>query len=167
MGPKWANIYNHRSATARTDTAKNRQEITAGRLDIAETFRQDLVFTRSLILEKCIFLLSSNIYDKVFVHSYYPRRALKQRSAWGLCSREECLDAIWKSRGELPKLYHQGGTCPEPLWSWLHPFTLQRLLGTYLPPCGTAPDTIISNNTPAASAWKAPVRGGGLDDVSH
>lgn len=145
--------------------AKNNQAITVGRLDTAERLREEPMFTWSL--KKCVFLLPSNMYDKAFVHSYYPRQALKQRSAWGLCSREECLDAIWKSCGEQPRLYHRGGTCPEPLWSWLHPITLQRLPGTYLPLCGVAPDTIISNSIPAASVLKAPVRGGGLDDVSH
>lgn len=143
---------NHRSAKVRTAAARITQTAAAGRLGMAERFREGLLFTRNLTLETCIFLPTSNIHDKAFVHSYYPRQALKQRSAWGLCSREECLDAIWKSHGEQPKLYHRGGTVPEPLWSWLHPITLQLLPGTDLPLWGMAPDTIISNSTPAASA---------------
>jgi len=47
---------------------------------MAERFEEDHVFTSSLILKKCVFLPTSNVYDKAFVHSYYPRRALKQRN---------------------------------------------------------------------------------------
>lgn len=72
-----------------------------------------------------------------------------------------------KNHGEQPKLSHQGGTIPEPLWSWLHPITLQLLLGTYLPLRGTDPDTIISNSTPAAPVWDASVRGGDPGGMSH